>query len=519
MLVATEVVICMSWFFDNDEGVESEPEFCDLDDEEDREFEDNNHEESDSGEDDEEDRETEEHNYDHAHSHLDEESSISDDGGDLSDGSYLLRLESREHTEKLSMRQVHQKRDSASLAVALGGGNKRGQSSGGGGGVEMYRRASGHDRSARMSTCVFLTPHLVKMVQECLHKEQLHLVFLSSSVHQPSGTLRPNCDCCFSPDGLTLLTCTGCNIGVWDVNDGLHLQNLEGHTHDVRKVCFSPHGLFILSASDDHSLKLWESERKMRKRPSRRARSGENLSPSCGLKATSRAPFSGDLQRTLVGHKREVTCCCLSLENELQRMLVLSGSADGVLKLWDARTGLCTLTVELDKGSAVVACLFSLDGRYFWVALSDRTLREYSVDDCQLLRSLVVVDDASTELGVCSFSTDGKRVLCGSSVSLQLWHLDIGKLIHTLPHPNDVLCCCFCQNVGLILSASTHSPLMLWKEATGEPYQIIDNTTCLDTRDLLISVVGCTFSPDGKLLVAMYSTGQIACWKLHISTG
>lgn len=49
---------------------------------------------------------------------------------------------------------------------------------------------------------------------------------------------------------------------VWDVSTGICLILLTGHDNWVRGVVFHPGGKFILSASDDKTLRVWDTRNK-----------------------------------------------------------------------------------------------------------------------------------------------------------------------------------------------------------------------------------------------------------------
>jgi WD40 repeat protein len=67
----------------------------------------------------------------------------------------------------------------------------------------------------------------------------------------------------FSPDGKSLVSCSGTTFGtdwsvrIWNPESGQAIQTLEGHTNNVNTVDISPNGKLIVSASRDGSLKLW----------------------------------------------------------------------------------------------------------------------------------------------------------------------------------------------------------------------------------------------------------------------
>jgi len=46
---------------------------------------------------------------------------------------------------------------------------------------------------------------------------------------------------------------------VWDALTGDEVMELNGHTHIVTSVAFSPDGKCIVSGSDDNSVRVWDS--------------------------------------------------------------------------------------------------------------------------------------------------------------------------------------------------------------------------------------------------------------------
>ena len=48
------------------------------------------------------------------------------------------------------------------------------------------------------------------------------------------------------------------SIRLWDFSTYECVRTMQGHDHNVSSVCFMPSGDFLVSASRDKSIKMWE---------------------------------------------------------------------------------------------------------------------------------------------------------------------------------------------------------------------------------------------------------------------
>merc|ERR1712096_266100 len=61
------------------------------------------------------------------------------------------------------------------------------------------------------------------------------------------------------PNDPTKVTTSLSNIQLWDVDSGSLRETLSGHTAPIKSVAYSPDGTTLASASDDGSIKLWDT--------------------------------------------------------------------------------------------------------------------------------------------------------------------------------------------------------------------------------------------------------------------
>ena len=74
--------------------------------------------------------------------------------------------------------------------------------------------------------------------------------------------------CAISPDCSFVLSASRDNtLKIWDAATGEERVTLTGHTNDVRACAISPDSSFVVSASNDETLKIWDAVGKERVNP------------------------------------------------------------------------------------------------------------------------------------------------------------------------------------------------------------------------------------------------------------
>ena len=114
---------------------------------------------------------------------------------------------------------------------------------------------------------------------------------------------------------------------------------LEGHTHWVRSVAYSPDGLHIISGSYDHTIRIWG------------ARTGAKVGSP------------------LEGHTDKVSSVAYSPDGRN----IISASADRSIRAWDAESGTATGKPLEGHTHTVRSIAYSSDGRHIVSGSSDNT--------------------------------------------------------------------------------------------------------------------------------------------------
>jgi WD40 repeat protein len=229
-------------------------------------------------------------------------------------------------------------------------------------------------------------------------------------------------------DGKMATTATGADtVQVWDPQTAANLQRLPVPAGDeVLALAFAPDSKTLAVGYRRQALRLWDA---------RTARSISELqgagpvqamvfSPNGRTLATARAgtialwDVAGKkIMRRLdtdVGDAASVACLAFAPDSAT----LAAGCFDGVIRLWDARTGE-PLRELADHTAAVYALAFSRDGRHLASGSFDRTVRLWELVSGQVITTW---KGHAGSVSAVALTPDGRRVVSGGSdTTLVLW--------------------------------------------------------------------------------------------------
>lgn len=199
----------------------------------------------------------------------------------------------------------------------------------------------------------------------------------------------------FSPDGHFLVTCGGRSAWLWDLSQSSSSPAILAHSHHVLVVRFSMDGSKIITASDDHDVRIWD--------------------------LSTHKPLGEPLR-----HEAGVNSLSLSRDGKL----LATVCNDGTARVWELETRL-PLTRPLKHKRRANSAEFSPDGRLLVTAAGDNHVRVWDLQTGSLL-----LEPLNCRGWVYSahFSPDGKNVLAASDFHAGLiWELPLPAVSEPVP--------------------------------------------------------------------------------------
>lgn len=201
---------------------------------------------------------------------------------------------------------------------------------------------------------------------------------------------------------------------------------------------------------------------------------------------------------TLIGHTDKVNSITFSPDS----ILLVSGSADRSVCLWDIHTLKKTVTLGVHSGG-VNSVAFSPDGLWLISGSADKTVCLWNT--CALEKAPTLINHTG-EVNSVAFSPDSLLFASGSTDNIiRLWKINTLKETITLAgHSSEVKAITFNPNGSSLASSSLDKTVRLWNTKTFKEMVILKGRTT--------HVNALAFTPNGVLLACNCADDTVRLW-------
>jgi WD40 repeat protein len=257
-------------------------------------------------------------------------------------------------------------------------------------------------------------------------------------------------------------------LKMWDLNSGQLVYTLQGHTDEVSAVAVSADGQLAASASHDMTVKVWDLT-------------------------------TGALLRTLWGHEDVVTGVAVSPDGQW----VISASNDASLRIWELPTGQLLRTFRGHAGKVTGVALTG-DGKRAVSASLDKTLKVWDTTNGEVVHTLEGHTDKVNGVAVAH---NGWAVSASRDGTLKVWDLSTGSVVRTLQgHSKGVNSVAVSRNGERAVSGSQDSTVKVWNVKDGRLVRTLDD------NDI---VRGMAVSADGRWAVSASRDRTVKLWDIE----
>jgi WD40 repeat protein len=301
-----------------------------------------------------------------------------------------------------------------------------------------------------------------------------------------------------------------------------HRITLEGHTDAVHAIVFSPNGQFLVSASENRSIRVWDvltgiCRSTMVGHTDRIWSLG--FSSDGSLLATGSSDKTTRLwntctwshKATLTGHTEKVVTLAWSQDC----LFIATGSYDGTVKLWDVEKELCYATLEGHTDSRVHAVAISPDNQLVAFASDDSKIRIW--DKTTILCSMVINYEHCYSIDAIQFWPNSRVVAAAlrpayyeSDIETRLpfvcsYDVETGRSCISFCAGPIAKFVAFLSNSGNLVFLEENT-IKVWDQRTGICHTEFEG--CTDTSDIRVISPDLTsvatahaYSPDGSIKI------------------
>lgn len=184
--------------------------------------------------------------------------------------------------------------------------------------------------------------------------------------------------------------------------------------------------------------------------------------------------------------------------------LIVSGSRDGIVRVWEVETGKCIATLKGHQG-AVLGVSITADGRRVVSSSIERVVRVWDLDSG---KCVAILKGHTQAVNTVAITADGRRTVSGSSdKTVRVWDLESMKCTAVLAeHRDTVSSVAVTPNGSYAISGSYDRSVRVWDLNSGACLALLEGHSDW--------IAGVSITADGKKGVSVSWDKTILYWDL-----
>jgi WD40 repeat protein len=205
---------------------------------------------------------------------------------------------------------------------------------------------------------------------------------------------------------------------------------------------------------------------------------------------------TGGVIKTFHGHTHYVYSVSISFNHTT----IASGSADNTICLWDIKAGECCHVINQEQ--SVVYVSFSPTNSQHLISISGGVVHQWDIDGHQI--------EPTFQGSRAVFSLDGTHLaLCEEKVTT-VQNFNSGEIVARFPTDEYTRCCCFSPN-GRLVAVAANATAYVWDITGSDPHLIETFTGHTD------DITSLTFSSSSSLISASHDK-SVKFWQIGTSS-
>ncbi|TFK60274.1 WD40 repeat-like protein [Pluteus cervinus] len=329
----------------------------------------------------------------------------------------------------------------------------------------------------------------------------------------------------FLPDGRQIASLAGAKISIWDIQSGKHVkESWKGHQSLIWNVSFSCDSSYIISASLEDTIKLWD------------AHTGKQIGKGFKYYNVQQVLFLPDSMHIVIATSNAISIFDIHTHKQAQTLkqdgkvtslsvspdggYIAFGMDEGNIRIWNIQTEQkATQLVNnyydwfkfgslIHKSSqGYTSITLSPDGRYIVSGSKDKSIRVWNIHSGQQVGQSL--KGHKHGIHALSFSTDSTYIVSASYDGIRFWDLESGQQEKQLW--KDYISCqmatSFSPDCRCIVTPGFRD-LKMWGVLTGKQMCQPRSYSCVLIKCLSIS-------PNGRFIASGSDDAIIRIWNAN----